>query len=234
MCTQAVHRDPGVLHLPRNHSSAPWPSCSSEAGGYQRTKERGGLRARMELTKPSRLWGLHGGLEFHSQGSISQTTQLGHRSCPQGKRGSTKHCHSHKTCISPRTHIWQFVRLHTHARSLWLDTHVRAWHTCTHAHMYTNTLPHACAQCTGPGEFGKRWVTEAWVEPRVTGLDRGAEGPASSWGCPRWGERHRPRRRDGRGGRGGQGGERARAPSPAHPRQRAALRPLPPQPGASG
>lgn len=133
----------------------------------------------------------------------------------------------HKACTSPRTRMAVCAPAHTCPRPV--ARHARAClaHLHTRRHVHKHARSRLCT-CTGPGEFGERQVTRAHAEPRVTGRGCGAEGPASGAAQDGAGATGR-----GGDGRGGQGGGRARAPSPGLPRQRAALRPPPPQPRAS-
>lgn len=133
----------------------------------------------------------------------------------------------HKACTSPRARMAVCAPAHTCPRPV--ARHARAClaHLHTRRHVHKHARSRLCT-CTGPGEFGERRVTRAHAEPRVTGRGCGAEGPASGAAQDGAGATGR-----GGDGRGGQGGGRARAPSPGLPRQRAALRPPPPQPRAS-
>lgn len=155
MCRKAVHRGAGVLCLRRNHSSAPWPSCSSEAGGwrYQRTMGKSGFAGRDGVHKALQALGSLWGVRVPLPGVHRlQATQPGHRTCPQGKHVSTQRCHLHRTCTSPRT---QFGSLHA-------STHMRAaggWtHMCvpgTHVHTHTRARSRLCTAHRARGVWGE-------------------------------------------------------------------------------
>lgn len=210
----------------------PWPSCSREAGGWRRPEDNGetefpgtrGVNKVLQAPGPPRAW------SFTATSDIQYSPGTG---TAGGTRGSTTHGRYHKPCTSPRTHTAVCMPAHPCAQPV--RRHARA---CL-VHMYTRTHvhQHACSRlCTAhgarrvwraTGDRGSSWAARDRTRRGSGGTGSRAAGAAQD------GSGATGRGGGGRGGRGGQDGEPARAPSPGRPRQRAALRPPPPQPRAS-
>ncbi|XP_053414502.1 mucin-1-like [Nycticebus coucang] len=133
--------------------------------------------------------------------------------------------------------MWKSACLHTRARSL-PDTHVHAWHTCTHAHK------HACSRlCTaygarGPVEMGTQDDTRGASPAPAAGADRRVRSGSRGWVCPRWGLSRRPAAEETEGEGGAAREQRGRPLSavrggaPSSPPSATAAPRQPPGPGA--